>query len=47
MSSGDGVKYCPYRTSVGWTDVQVSDFSTVNYFQASESEGEYPDFQGD
>lgn len=34
-----GVDVCQYRSNV-WENVQVSDFSKVNYYEAPVSEGE-------
>lgn len=38
MSFTPDVAYCPYRANIAYTNVQYSNFSNVQYFQASESE---------
>jgi hypothetical protein len=38
MSFTPAVAYCPYRTNIDIANVQFSDFSNVQYFQASDSE---------
>ena len=43
MSYVPEVAYCPYRTNVGSYNIQFSDFSNVQYFQQSDSEGEDDD----
>lgn len=40
MSFAPYVTYCPYRTNIDYLNVQFSDFSNVQYFQASDSEEE-------
>lgn len=47
MSSGPGVDFCPYRTHIDWDNVQVADFSQVQYFQPSDSEEERLEEQGE
>jgi hypothetical protein len=40
MSSVPEIEYCPYRTNIDWRNVQVADYSQVEYFQPSGSEEE-------
>lgn len=46
MTSSEGVEYCPHRSNLDWSNVQVSDFTQVQYTTLENSDEENIEDQG-